>query len=199
MRPLRVVIADGGLTSRSDLLTLAERGGFDVVGEALDWTAILDVCSTRAADLVIVGGSPDFARGIAHLGGRVASIVIAPDAAASKEYVESGAFAVFTTNAEPEVVAASAMAAVARAADLTKARREVDDLREALETRKLVERAKGVLMRRLGVSEQAAYRKMQKASQDENRKMRDIAESILSAERLYGADGEPVQPPAEPL
>jgi AmiR/NasT family two-component response regulator len=66
-----------------------------------------------------------------------------------------------------------------------------------LETRKVVERAKGVLMRRLGVSEEAAYRKMQKASQDENRKMRDIAESILSAERLYGADADPEQPSPE--
>ena len=57
------------------------------------------------------------------------------------------------------------------------------------------ERAKGVLMRRLGVSEDAAYRRMQKASQDENRKMKDIAESILSAERLYGDEDQP-QPDA---
>jgi len=46
------------------------------------------------------------------------------------------------------------------------------------------------------VTEDAAYRRMQKASQDENRKMREIAESILSAERLYGDDDQPVQPEA---
>jgi len=44
------------------------------------------------------------------------------------------------------------------------------------------------------VNEDAAYRRMQKASQDENRKMKDIADSILSAERLYG-DGD--QPPPD--
>lgn len=197
MRPMRVVIADGGLSSRADLLTLAERAGFDVVGEALDWENVVEICSSRVADLVLVAGPPEFARGIGTLAARVASIVIAPDASASKEYGDSGAFAVLTPQTEPEVMGATAVAAVSRAADLTEARRDVEDLRQALETRKLVERAKGVLMRRLGISEQASYRKMQKASQDENRKMHDIAESILSAERLYGPDAE--APPAEPL
>jgi response regulator NasT len=85
------------------------------------------------------------------------------------------------------MLSATAATAVERAADLAALQKQVDDLRDTLETRKIVERAKGVLMRRLSVSEEDAYRKMQRASQDENRKMRDIAESILSAERLYGA------------
>ena len=93
-------------------------------------------------------------------------------------------------------MSALANTAAARASDLRAARQDAENLRGLLETRKVVERAKGVLMRRLGVAEEVAYRRMQKASQDENRKMKDIAESILSAERLYGDDGENSQPPA---
>lgn len=195
MRPLRVVIADGGGTSRSDLIRLSSDSGFELVGEAPTWDGICDLVASRAADLVLVSGGPDFARGLSVLAGEIATAIVAPDAQSAKEYAECGAFVVLTPSVEPEVVAAIGATAVARAGDLRAARQEVDNLRGMLETRKVVERAKGVLMRRLGVSEDAAYRRMQKASQDENRKMKDVAESILSAERLYGHDDQP-QPEA---
>jgi two-component system, response regulator PdtaR len=197
MRPLRVVIADGGGTARAALLDLANDAGFELVGEAPVWEAVSDLVSSRSADLVLISGGPDFAGGLSILDGEVATAIIAPDALSAKEYAECGAFAVLTPQIEPEVLAAIGTTALARAADLREARQEADSLRGMLETRKVVERAKGVLMRRLGVSEDAAYRKMQKASQDENRKMRDIAESILSAERLYGADADSEQPSPE--
>jgi response regulator NasT len=197
MRPLRVVIADGGEGTRSAVIDLANDAGFDLVGEAPTWDTVCDLVASRSADLVLVSGGPDFAQGLSVLVGEIASVIIAPDAPSAKDYVECGAFAVLTAQTEAEVLAAIATTATARAGDLRAARQEAENLRGMLETRKVVERAKGVLMRRLGVSEDAAYRKMQKASQDENRKMRDIAESILSAERLYGADGDLEQPSPE--
>ena len=195
MRPMRVVIADGG-TTRSALLDLASDAGFELVGESPTWDSICDLVASRTADLVLVSGDPDFVGGLSILAGEVASVVIAPDASSAKEYAECGAFAVLTRSVEPEVLAAIATTAVGRASDLRAARQDADNLRGMLETRKVVERAKGVLMRRLEVTEDAAYRRMQKASQDENRKMRDIAESILSAERLYGDDSEQPSPQA---
>lgn len=195
MRPLRVVIADGGGTARAVLLSLAADSGLELVGEAPTWDGICELVGSRAADIVLISGNPDFARGLGVLAGEVATAIVAPDAQAAKEYAECGAFVVLTPQIEPEVLAVLAATAVARAGDLKAARRDADNLRGMLETRKVVERAKGVLMRRLGVSEDAAYRRMQKASQDENRKMKDIADSILSAERLYGDDDQP-QPEA---
>lgn len=195
MRALRVVVADGGQVPRGELLALCERVGFDVVGEAVDWASVPDLVTSRAADLVLVGGEPDFAAGVQALNGIVASIVLAPDAASTKEYASCGASVVVTPSVEPEMLRATAQSAVARAADLLAARREIDKLKELLETRKLVERAKGVLMRRLGIEEDAAYRRIQRASQDENRKMGDIAESILSAERLYTPSDAAASPP----
>jgi len=61
---------------------------------------------------------------------------------------------------------------------------EVDDLKEAIETRKLVERAKGILMKRCNITEEDAFKLLQTHSQKENKKMREIAETIVSASKL---------------
>ena len=62
--------------------------------------------------------------------------------------------------------------------------KEVDDLRESLETRKMVERAKGILMRRLKLSEEDAFKRLQKRSQDENKKLAEIAKAIVTADEM---------------
>ncbi|HJN66643.1 MAG TPA: response regulator, partial [Pirellulales bacterium] len=54
-------------------------------------------------------------------------------------------------------------------------RRETDDLRQAMEDRKIIERAKGILMQRVGLSEDEAYRRLNKTARDGNRKLRDVA------------------------
>ena len=64
-------------------------------------------------------------------------------------------------------------------------RREVADLREALEARKVVEKAKGILMRRLDLSEEEAFKRLQKQSQDTNRKLSEVAEAIVMADRMF--------------
>ena len=63
-------------------------------------------------------------------------------------------------------------------------RREVSDLREALEARKVIERAKGILMRRLNLSEEEAFRRLQRQSQDGNRKLAQVAEAIIVANQM---------------
>jgi len=185
MRALRVVIVDGGMFARPDLIGFAERARFDVLGETPDVGTVADLVVSRAADLVLIAGDPDFTRACVQAVSTVPCVVLAPDARATKDYADSGAAGVVTADAEAEVVWATASMATARFSELRTARQEIDKLKDLLETRKVVERAKGVLMRRLGIDEDAAYRKIQRASQDENRRMREIAESILSAERLY--------------
>ena len=55
---------------------------------------------------------------------------------------------------------------------------------DALETRKLVERAKGILMRRMNLTEEEAFRRMQRRSQNENKKLGEIAEAIITADGM---------------
>jgi two-component system, response regulator PdtaR len=63
-------------------------------------------------------------------------------------------------------------------------RQEVANLREALEARKTIERAKGILMRRLNLTEEEAFRRLQKQSQDSNRRLAQVAEAIVMADQM---------------
>ena len=64
-------------------------------------------------------------------------------------------------------------------------RKEAADLRQALQDRKLIERAKGILMKRTGQDEAAAFRSLQKLARDKNRKLAQIAESLVMAEEAF--------------
>ena len=71
-------------------------------------------------------------------------------------------------------------------------RKEAKNLRQAMEHRKLIERAKGILMRRAALDEEAAFRRLQTLARDKNLKVVDVAEIILAAE-------ESLEPPAKPV
>lgn len=83
---------------------------------------------------------------------------------------------------DPEAGAAASLAGLLQAQSERLARMEVelDAARRALHERKIIERAKGALMARLGLSEEAAFRALQKASMDHNRRLLDVAEATLS-------------------
>ena len=76
--------------------------------------------------------------------------------------------------------------ALARFKELDALRQEVSDLKEALDTRKVVEQAKGVLMKRLKLSEAEAFRRMQQKSRRTRTNLREVASTILKAEEVLG-------------
>ena len=67
-------------------------------------------------------------------------------------------------------------------------RREATDLRQALDDRKIIEKAKGLLMKRDKIDEQEAFRRLQKLAMDQNRKLTDIAQMVLSVSHLFDAN-----------
>jgi len=67
-------------------------------------------------------------------------------------------------------------------------RKEAGDLRQALEDRKTIEKAKGILMKKVNLDEHDAFRRLQRLASDKNKKLVEIARSILMAEEAYGAD-----------
>lgn len=75
--------------------------------------------------------------------------------------------------------------ALARFREFESLRREVADLRDALEARKVVEKAKGILMRRLDLSEEDAFKRLQRQSQDTNRRLAEVAEAIVLADKMF--------------
>jgi YesN/AraC family two-component response regulator len=77
--------------------------------------------------------------------------------------------------------------ALTRFEQLQGLRQEAATLRQALGDRKPVERSKGIVMRRLGVPEEDAYRRLRKLSSDQNRKLSELARAILAAEEIFSA------------
>ena len=68
-------------------------------------------------------------------------------------------------------------------------RKEATDLKQALEDRKVIEKAKGILMKKANLDEHDAFRRLQKLASDKNRKLIEIAQMILTAEEAFGAGG----------
>ena len=96
----------------------------------------------------------------------------------------AGVMAFLVKPLRPEELGPAIHLAVARFREFEAVSRENADLKKALGSRKLVERAKGLLMEREGLSESQAFRRIQKASMDSRKSMAEVAEAILLAERL---------------
>lgn len=201
MARLRVVLVEDGTFAHGSLRASLEALDLDVVADGGDWAALADQAEARSADafIVVPGEDPRLLYEIEP--GDRAAIVITDRLSDTSvaPAIERGVFAFVPYPPDGPLVHAQLRAALARAADAAKVRDEAAVLRDQLETRKLVERAKGILMDRLGLSEQEAFRKLQKASQDENRKMREIADSVIRAEKMFAAGVEDLhQRAAEP-
>ena len=192
MTRLRVVLVEDGTFAHGSLRDALEALDLDVVADGADWDSLTDQAEARSADafVVVAGENPQVLSDM-HPGERAAVVITDRlSDTAVEPAIERGAYAFVAYPPEGPLVHAQLRAALARATERARAREEASELRDQLETRKLVERAKGILMDRLGLSEQEAFRKLQKASQDENRKMREIADSVIRAEKMFGAGVE---------
>ena len=98
--------------------------------------------------------------------------------------MQAGAMAYLAKPVVAEELEAALQVARRRFEETQELRGEVVTLREALRVRKIVERAKGIIMQRLGVSEAEAFRRLQKGARDQNRKLGDLAQSIVEADQM---------------
>ena len=98
--------------------------------------------------------------------------------------VDAGVGAYVVDGLRKERVKSILDTAVSRFNAFNKLREELDQARQALDERKVVERAKGILMKERGLSEEAAYSLLRKAAMNENRKLTEVAQSVVTAARL---------------
>jgi two-component system, response regulator PdtaR len=182
----RVVVAEDEALIRMDLAEMLKEEGYDVVAEAGDGEAAVKLADEHRPDLVILDVKMPVLDGISAaeriVDGRIAPVLILT-AFSQRELVErareAGAMAyVVKPFNKSELVPAIEMA-TARYAEITTLEAEVADLTELLETRKLVDRAKGILQTKFGLTEPAAFRWIQKTSMDKRVTMRDVAELVL--------------------
>jgi response regulator NasT len=115
----------------------------------------------------------------------VAVVLFSGDATVTlsdRDVTATAAIAFLPKPAPPRVLDSTIRLAATRAKELLSARQDAESARTALENRKTIERAKGILMRRTGSSEQEAYRILQRTSQDRSVPMVEIARAVLASE-----------------
>ena len=182
----RIIIADDESIIRMDLREMLGNLGYDVVGETADGRSAVDLARKLLPDLVIMDIKMPDMDGIAaadELGkGRVAPVVLLT--AYSEQSLigrakDAGVCGYLVKPFRETELMPVIELALARFGEMRELEREVTDLKDALETRKLVERAKGVLMEVHGLRESDAFNRMRKTSMDNRKSMREVAEAIL--------------------
>jgi two-component system, response regulator PdtaR len=181
-----VVIAEDEVLIRMDLAEMLTEEGYDVVGQAGDGATAVELAERLRPDLVILDVKMPVLDGIAAAeaiaGKRIAPVVILT-AFSQRDLVErardAGAMAYLVKPfTQGDLVPAIEMA-VSRFAELSTLEAEVADLTERLETRKAVDRAKGVLQQQLSLSEPEAFRWIQKTAMDLRLSMRQVADGVI--------------------
>jgi response regulator NasT len=121
----------------------------------------------------------------------IAMFVDRSDRASIEAAVEAGVSAYVVDGLKQERVKPILDMAISRFNAFSRLSRELEEARYELENRKLVERAKGILMKSRGLSEEDAYALLRKTAMNQNRKIADIAQSLVTAARLLGPEEEP--------
>ncbi|HET7682327.1 MAG TPA: response regulator [Marmoricola sp.] len=183
----RVLIAEDEALIRMDLAEMLAEEGYDVVAAVEDGEKAVDQTRELRPDLVIMDVKMPRLDGIAAAE-QIAAERIAPvvmlTAFSQRDLVErardAGAMAYLVKPFTKSDLAPAIEMAVSRFAELQQVEAEVADLTERLETRKAVDRAKGVLQEKLGLSEPEAFRWIQKTAMDLRLSMRQVADGVVA-------------------
>ena len=182
----RVLIAEDEALIRLDLREMLIEEGYDVCGEAADGEAAVRLAEELRPDLVIMDIKMPIMDGIAAAekiaAARIAPVVILT-AFSQRELVEraraAGAMAYLVKPFQKSDLVPAIEIALSRHAEIQALETEVETLADRLETRKVVERAKGTLMAAFGMTEPDAFKWIQRAAMDNRMTMKDVAERII--------------------
>jgi two-component system, response regulator PdtaR len=192
----RIVIADDESLIRMDLREMLGHLGYEVVGEAADGRSAVELSRRLLPDLIIMDIKMPEMDGISAASTlareRIAPVVLLTAYSESTligRAKEAGVCGYLVKPFRETELMPVIELALARFREMQELEREVTDLRDALETRKLVERAKGILMEVHGLRESDAFNRMRKTSMDNRKSMREVAEAILLAHELQMGPG----------
>ncbi|WP_425299383.1 ANTAR domain-containing response regulator [Nocardioides panacisoli] len=189
-----VVIAEDEALIRMDLAEMLADEGYTVVGQAGDGQQAIDLTEEHRPDLVILDVKMPVLDGIAAAeriaGDRLAAVVMLT-AFSQRELVErardAGAMSYLVKPFNQSDLVPAIEMALSRFAEIRALESEIGDLSEQLDTRKVVERAKGILQEQLQISEPDAFRWIQKTAMDLRMSMREVAEGVVT----HGVPGAP--------
>lgn len=188
LKKLRILLADDEAILRLDLREMLTDAGHEIVGEASNGQEAVKLAKELKPDFVIMDVKMPIMDGI------TASKIIAMEniapvllltAYSQQDIVnkasDAGVIAYLVKPIREEQLFPAMEIAVSRFAEMQKLNAELLQLKDSLETRKLLDRAKGILMAAHGMTEQEAYRKMQQFSMAKRISLKELAESIIAA------------------
>src|SRR5215471_7819708 len=187
--PTRVLIAEDEAIIRLDLRETLEEEGYEVVGETGRGDEAVELARSLRPDLAILDikmpGMDGLEAARAISAERLCGVLVLT-AFSQRDFIEqardAGALAYLVKPFQKSDLVPAIELAIARFRELSALADEVKGLEEQLETRKIVDRAKGILMDRHGLSEQDAFSFIQKRAMSERTKMKTIAERVVAGD-----------------
>jgi response regulator NasT len=187
--PLRIVVAEDETIIRMDLRERLENLGYQVVGDVSDGETALNLTRQARPDVVVMDIKMPVLDGISAAetltNEGIAPVVLVTafsDDGLVRKASDVGVMAYVMKPLRDNDLRPAIEVAVSRFREYKILSKEVADLAERLEARKVIERAKGLLMEKHGLSESDAFQRIQKLSMDRRRTMKEIAEAVLLAE-----------------
>lgn len=193
----RVIVAEDESLIRIDIVETLRDHGFEVIAEAADGEKAVALAEELRPDLVVMDVKMPLMDGISAaeiLTKRKIAPVVLLTAFSQRELVEraseAGALAYVVKPFTPNDLIPAIDIALGRFAQIQALEDEVADLAERLDTRKILDRAKGILNNTMGLTEPEAFRWIQKASMDRRLTMKEVAETVIEqlAERSDNPD-----------
>ncbi len=192
MQKLRILLADDEALIRLDLREMLTEAGHEIVGEAANGQEAVQLAQKLHPDIVIMDVKMPVMDGLTAAQ-QITEDEIAPvlllTAYSQQDIVaratEAGVIAYLVKPVREQQLFPAVEVAVSRFRAWQELGRELDELKESLATRKLVDRAKGILMTAHKMTEQEAYRKMQQFSMAKRISLKKLAEEIIAADEKY--------------
>lgn len=191
MKRTRILIADDESLILMDLREMLTNLGYLVVGEANDGRSAVNMARELRPDLVLMDiKMPDMdgVEAAKILTSEKVAPVLLLTAYSQQELIdrarEAGVVGYLVKPFRESNLSPAIDITLARFEEFRAVQKEADDLKDALETRKVVDRAKGILMDSQNLSEQEAFRRIQKMSMNTRRPMKEIAEAIILASEM---------------